>query len=163
MLRRATGLPIEAKPIVAIVAARRITVRERPTDVAVLSSTQLVRWLQRRPTLLTDDQSNRLMTAALDPATRGNPPLPPADLLTGPAETTDRKASASTTAADAARRPSMDAEYVSMRPEWCPPISARSTSTKRRHLAAFRVEEPSALPVLADVSSLTIQIRGRPT
>ena len=80
LLQRATGLPVQAKPIVAIVAARSITVRERPTDVVVLSSTQLVRWLQRRPDLLTDDQSTQLMVAALNPATCGNLSLPPADL-----------------------------------------------------------------------------------
>jgi hypothetical protein len=80
LLTRATGLPVGAKPIVAIVAARSITVRERPTDVVVLSSTQLLRWLQRRAHLLTDEQSKQLMAAALNPATWGNPALPPADL-----------------------------------------------------------------------------------
>jgi hypothetical protein len=80
LLARATGLPIQALPVVAIVAARSITIRERPTDVTVLSSTQLVRWLQHRPRLLTDDQAKLLMTATLDPATWGAVELPPADL-----------------------------------------------------------------------------------
>lgn len=80
LLTRATGLTFGAKPIVAIVAARSITVRERPTDVVVLSSTQLLRWLQRRPKLLTDEQSKQLMVAALNPATWGSAALPPADL-----------------------------------------------------------------------------------
>ena len=73
LLTRATGLPIEAKPIVAIVAARSITVRERPTDVVVLSSTQLLRWLQRRPKLLTDEQSNQLHGGGPEPCNMGQP------------------------------------------------------------------------------------------
>jgi hypothetical protein len=80
LLARATELPIQAMPIVAIVAARSITIRERPTDVAVLSSAQLVRWLQHRPRLLDDHQAKLLMMAALDPATWGAVELPTADL-----------------------------------------------------------------------------------
>lgn len=81
LLTRATGLPLAATPIVAIVAARSITIRERPTEVVVLTSNQLVRWIERRPKLLTDDQLNPLVTAALDPQTWGNPALPPSDLV----------------------------------------------------------------------------------
>ena len=84
LLTRATGLPIMVTPIITIVAAGSITVRERPADVVVLSSTQLVRWLERRPRLLTDDQLNRLTTAALDPATWGSPSLPAVDLGASP-------------------------------------------------------------------------------
>ena len=80
LLTRATGLPITVTPIITIVAAGSITVRERPADVVVLSSTQLVRWLERRPGLLTDDQLNRLTRAVLEPATWGSPSLPAVDL-----------------------------------------------------------------------------------
>lgn len=81
LLTRATGLPVAATPIVAIVAARSITIRERPTEVVVLASNELVRWIERRPKQLADDQLSQLVAAALNPQTWGNPALPSADLV----------------------------------------------------------------------------------
>lgn len=80
LLTEATGRPVEVTPIVAIVAARSITIRERPADVVVLTSDQLVRWLQRRPKVVDDDQVGRLAGVVLNPATWGDPAIPAADL-----------------------------------------------------------------------------------
>lgn len=80
LLTRATGLPLAVTPIVAIVGARSITIRERPAEVVVLSSNQLVRFIERRPRLLTNEQMNQLVKATLDPETWGNLAMPPADL-----------------------------------------------------------------------------------
>lgn len=57
------GLPIDAQAVVVLVGIRSITVRERPADVAVLRDTDLVRWLNRRPTTLDADLRDRLATA----------------------------------------------------------------------------------------------------
>lgn len=81
LLTRATGRPIEVTPVVAIVAARSITVRERPADVVVLSSDQLVRWLQRHPKHVHEDLAKQLTAAALSPETWGNASMPVADLV----------------------------------------------------------------------------------
>ena len=60
---------IDADPIIAIVGAKRMTVRERPTDVAVLRDSELVRWLQRHPITLTSDQVQEIAALAAQPAT----------------------------------------------------------------------------------------------
>lgn len=43
LLSAAVGTPVEVTPIIAIVGAKRMTVRERPADVVVLRETELVR------------------------------------------------------------------------------------------------------------------------
>lgn len=63
----ARGL-VDVTPIVAIVGARRMTVRERPHDVAVLHVHELVRWLQRHPATLTPEQVQHLAAVAAQPA-----------------------------------------------------------------------------------------------
>jgi len=56
-------LPIDPQPVVVLVGIRSITIRERPADVAVLRDTDLVRWLNRRPTTLAAELRDRLATA----------------------------------------------------------------------------------------------------
>jgi len=58
-----TGPPIDTRPVIVLVGIRSITIRERPADVAVLRDTELVRWLNRRPTTLDADLRDRLTTA----------------------------------------------------------------------------------------------------
>lgn len=48
VLTLATGLSVTAHPLLVIVGAASITIRESPDDVTILSSTRLVRWLNRR-------------------------------------------------------------------------------------------------------------------
>lgn len=57
------GLPIHVHPVIVLVGIRSVTVRERPSDVAVLRDTEVVRWLNRRPAILDADQRDRLATA----------------------------------------------------------------------------------------------------
>ena len=59
---------VDVTPIVAIVGARRMTVRERPYDVAVLRDHELARWLQRHPVTLTPQQVEHLAAVAAQPA-----------------------------------------------------------------------------------------------
>ena len=59
---------VDVTPVVAIVGARRMTVRERPYDVVVLHDHQLVRWLQRHPATLTPEQVQHVAAVAAQPA-----------------------------------------------------------------------------------------------
>ncbi|MEI5585059.1 MULTISPECIES: nuclease-related domain-containing protein [unclassified Agromyces] len=59
---------VDVTPIIAIVAAKRTTVRERPHDVVVLREHELVRRLQRHPVTLSPEQVRRLAMVAAQPA-----------------------------------------------------------------------------------------------
>jgi hypothetical protein len=58
---------VDVTPVVAIVGARRMTVRERPSDVVVLHDHELVRWLQRHPVTLTPEEVQHVATVAAQP------------------------------------------------------------------------------------------------
>lgn len=68
LLSGAARMLVDVTPIVVIVGARRMTVRERPYDVAVLHDHELVRWLQRRPVTLTPEQVQHVAAVAAQPA-----------------------------------------------------------------------------------------------
>jgi hypothetical protein len=68
LLSVAARMLVDVTPIIAIVGARRITVRERPFEVAVLRDDELVRWLQRHPVTLTPEQVQHLAAVAAQPA-----------------------------------------------------------------------------------------------
>lgn len=59
---------VHVTPIVAIVGARRMSGRERPTDVVVLREHEVVRWLQRHPVTLTPEQVQHVAAVAAQPA-----------------------------------------------------------------------------------------------
>ncbi|MDL5351278.1 nuclease-related domain-containing protein [Microbacterium sp. zg-YB36] len=80
LLTLAVGAPVSVTPIVAVVGAKDITVRERPDRVIILRASQLARWLRRRPQTLDASQVAQLVDRASDLATWGNQPLPVADL-----------------------------------------------------------------------------------
>ena len=80
LLSLAAGRRVEVTPILAIVAARRITLRERPLHVLVTSSHDLPRLLLSRPPLLTGDEAAELHDLAATPATWGRATAPAADL-----------------------------------------------------------------------------------
>jgi hypothetical protein len=59
---------VDVTPIIAVVGAKRITVRERPHDAVVLREHELVRWLQRHPVTLSPERVRHLATVAAQPA-----------------------------------------------------------------------------------------------
>jgi len=63
-LSAAAGSAIEVSGILAMVAAKSVVVREKHRDVAVLSSGQIVGWLQRHKRVLTPAQVSHISTAA---------------------------------------------------------------------------------------------------
>lgn len=81
-LTRVAGASIDAHPVIVLVGARSMTVRERPSDVTVLRDTELVRWLDRRTTAIDPDQRDRVAVAMTqrDHWTAGSVQAPEVDL-----------------------------------------------------------------------------------
>ncbi len=69
LLAAATGAPVTVTAVVAVVGAKSLTVKEQPSDVVVLDAAQLVRWLNKRPAVLTAAQAARLLQVADQPET----------------------------------------------------------------------------------------------
>jgi len=69
LLSAAARALIDVTPVIVVVGARRMTVRERPHEVVVLREGELVRWLQRHPVALGPTQVQHLATLAAQPAT----------------------------------------------------------------------------------------------
>ena len=61
-----------------VVDPQSLTIREKPATVVVLSATQLVRWLKKRPQVFTTEQVSWLLRAADLPTTWHTAPLEPA-------------------------------------------------------------------------------------
>jgi len=75
LLTRGVNATVEVTGVVVVVAPKSMTVRERPSDVAVVSDRQLLRWLSDRPNLLTPRQIAVITAAAQRPGTwHRNPP-----------------------------------------------------------------------------------------
>jgi hypothetical protein len=64
LLGSASGIPVEVAGILAVVAAKSITVREKHRDVTVLSTSALVQWLLARPVVLGPSHVTAIGTAA---------------------------------------------------------------------------------------------------
>jgi hypothetical protein len=59
---------VDVTPVIAIVGAKRMTVRERPHVVVVLREHELVRWLRRHPVSLSPEQVQHLAVVAAQPS-----------------------------------------------------------------------------------------------
>lgn len=80
LLAQAVGKPVDVTPVIAIVAGRRLIIRERPERVVVLAALRLPRWMQSRAAVLSADEVADLSRVASAPATWGHPTIPAADL-----------------------------------------------------------------------------------
>lgn len=81
LLSAAAHALIEVTPVIVIVGARRITVRERPATVIVLRERSLIKWLGSRPAAVPPDAVDRVADAAAQPSTwHEAPSLEPADV-----------------------------------------------------------------------------------
>lgn len=79
LLSAAARVLVDVTPIIAVVGARRMTVRERPSDVVVLRETELTGWLHRHPATLAPSQVQQLATLAAQPPTWRR--MPEADVV----------------------------------------------------------------------------------
>ena len=64
ILSAATGTPVPVSSVLVLVGPRGVTIREEAAGVAVVTDRQLLRWLHRRPPVLTDEQLTRITAAA---------------------------------------------------------------------------------------------------
>jgi len=83
LIGSAAGMPVEVVGVLAIVAAKSITVREKHRDVTVLATGELVDWLGARPHVLGREQVEAISTAAIRGTTwhyEARPVDDPADL-----------------------------------------------------------------------------------
>jgi hypothetical protein len=78
LLGSASGIPVEVAGILAVVAAKSITVREKHRDVTVLSTSSLVQWLLARPVVLGQVEVAAIGSAA-QLATTWQPDIEPID------------------------------------------------------------------------------------
>lgn len=62
---------IPVRPVLAIVGARELTIREQPDDVAVMKSSRLAKWLLRQPAVLEPAALESLRRAVTDSARWG--------------------------------------------------------------------------------------------
>lgn len=69
LLTAATGFPVEAHPILAIVDPASFTFTQRPKDVSVMDARFLPRWLKRRKAVLDPETVKRISAAAGDSRT----------------------------------------------------------------------------------------------
>lgn len=78
-LSAAVGEPVPVSPLLVLIEPKELTIRQRPVDVKVVTDRELLRWLQRRRPVLTDEQVTRIAAAAVVPSTWHNNPAPPED------------------------------------------------------------------------------------
>lgn len=69
LLTAAVGEAVEATGVLVLVEPKSLTVREKPAEVAVLTSRQLLRWLNRRRRVLTPEQIAGISAMAVLPET----------------------------------------------------------------------------------------------
>jgi len=69
LLTREVNATVAVTGVVVVVAPKSMTVRERPSDVAVVTDRQLLRWLSDRPNLLMPGQVAAITAAAIRPGT----------------------------------------------------------------------------------------------
>lgn len=69
LLTAAAGEAVDVTGLLVVVEPKRLTVREKPSDVAVVTDGQLLRWLGRRKPVLTPEQVTSISAAAALPGT----------------------------------------------------------------------------------------------
>ena len=79
LLSTAAGAAVDVTGVVVIVEPRRLTIREKPRQVIVLSDRQLLGFLSRRRAVLSADQVDRIVNAAVKARTWHTKPTVPGD------------------------------------------------------------------------------------
>jgi Nuclease-related domain len=82
LLSRAVNVPVRVRPLIVVVNPKSLTIKEAPSEAAVLTDAQLVPWLRSRPPVLGPDMLARLEKAAIQPRTWRKRPLDHEDALT---------------------------------------------------------------------------------
>ncbi len=80
LLSAAAGTEVPVTGVIALVGAKQITVRERPTDIAVLDAARLTRWLKKQKPRLDQVQTATLSALVRDAATWTSEPQHQSDI-----------------------------------------------------------------------------------
>lgn len=80
LLSTAAGAEIPVTGVIAIVGAKQITIREQPTDIAVLDAARLIRWLKKQKPQLDQAQTVTLSTLVRNAATWSSEPHHQSDI-----------------------------------------------------------------------------------
>lgn len=79
LLEAAAGRPIAVEPVIVVVNPQKLTIKEQPDDVVVISSRQLVRWLSRLDRRLDGEEVAFISDVADRSATWHTKPTPALD------------------------------------------------------------------------------------
>jgi hypothetical protein len=69
LLSKAVGRPVSVRPVIAVLDPQRLHIKSPPTGVEVLQAGGLVRWLRKRPTVLSTDEVAQIVSVIGVPAT----------------------------------------------------------------------------------------------
>lgn len=69
LMSAAASTPITARGVIVVVEPRKLTIKEAPDDVTVVTASRLVRWLRKQPTVFTPEQAAWVVDAARRPQT----------------------------------------------------------------------------------------------
>jgi hypothetical protein len=74
LLTAAVGRPVAVKPLIAVLDPKQLDIKERPAEVEVMVTRRLIRWLRKRPVVLTPDELAQLAGVIGLPATWSQTP-----------------------------------------------------------------------------------------
>jgi hypothetical protein len=78
-LSAAVGEPVPVTAVPVLLEPKKLTIKQRPAGVEVVTDRRLLRWLRRRRPVLTSGQVARITAAAVLPGTWHDHPAPPQD------------------------------------------------------------------------------------
>ncbi|WJZ66380.1 nuclease-related domain-containing protein [Kocuria rosea] len=78
-LSAVVGERVLVTPVLVLIEQGKLTIKQRPADVKVVTDRDLLRWLKRRRPVLTPERITRIAAAAVVPGTWHHHPAPPED------------------------------------------------------------------------------------
>lgn len=78
-LSAAVGELVSVTPVLVLIEPGKLTIKQRPADVRVVTDRELLRWLKRRRPVLAPERIARIAAAAVVPGTWHHHPAPPED------------------------------------------------------------------------------------
>ncbi len=82
LLTKAASAPVPVTALIAVLNPKSLTVKEKPSEVVVVTAAQIVRWLNKRPVMLSPDQTLCLLELANEPGTWQDRPVDAVDART---------------------------------------------------------------------------------
>lgn len=80
LLAGVLGWPVQVCPVIAVLDPARLDIKRRPAGVEILEARKVVRWLQKRSSVMSDEQLSQVVAAIGTPSTWQYQPHDHADL-----------------------------------------------------------------------------------